>query len=324
MLPKVNLVLEKAMPLLTPLIVALGITVLSGASGFSNWIPWIFAFISFSSCLAFNLLDVKMAFSKPLPLISCMIILQVVMPALAYVVGILFLHGDIYTITGVVLTFIIPTGVVTLMWVSIYGGNVGLSVVIVLTNTLLSPIIVPFVLYLFVGTKVSIDILGLFNGLLWMVAIPSVLGMTVNRMTDGKSKRLGKTLAPFTKICVMIVILINSAVVSPYFERIDANLIYTFLIVLSLACMGYLIGFFTAIGFNWNKDYVISLMYNSGMRNTGVGAALAVTYFPSATVLPVVLAIVFQQFLASVAGQISVKYFEKNVNLWNNIIRKLG
>lgn len=309
MLQTINLFFEKAMPILTPLIVLLGVTTLTGFSVFSNWVPWIFAFISFSSCLGFNLLDAKRAFSRPLPVIICMVILQLVMPALAYAAGISFFSGDVYTIAGLVLTFIIPTGVVTLMWVSIYGGNVGLTLVIVLTNTLLSPVLVPFTLKLLFGAQVSIDALGLVNGLLWMIAVPSILGIIVNRVTEGRSKVVGKKLAPFSKLGLMFVILINSAVVSPYFERVDAKLIFLFLIVFALACIGYVMGFFLAILLKWEKSSAISFMYNCGMRNTGVGAALAVTYFPPPAVLPVVLAIVFQQFLASLAGQLADNYF---------------
>ncbi|MDC3416086.1 bile acid:sodium symporter family protein [Aquibacillus salsiterrae] len=318
MLQKTNQFLEKAMPFLIPGIVVLGITIFSGVSSISHWVQWIFAFISFSSCLGFKLSELKRAVSKPLPVFTCFLILQLVMPAIAYVAGIVFFPGDDLTITGLVLTFTIPTGVVTLMWASIYGGNIGLSLLIVLANTLMSPILVPFTLELLMGAKVSIDVYGLVLGLLKMIVIPSILGVIVNRTLNERSRSLSKVLAPFSKISVMTVILINSAVVSPFFQDVNPRLLFLFLIVFGLGCTGYLLGFFISVLFKWEKGYMISIMYNSGMRNTGVGAALAVTYFAPATALPIVLAIIFQQFIASIAGQLVKKYYvsdEKDIRL---------
>lgn len=311
MLQSVNYVLEKTMPFLIPVIVIMGVTVFSSLSTLSHWVQWTFAFISFSSCLSFKLNEVKHAISKPLPAIICITILQFVMPVLAFTVGQVFFIEDIYTVAGLVLMFTIPTGVVTLMWVSIYGGRVGLSLVIVLVHTLLSPLLVPFTLNMLIGAQVTIDVPGLMHGLLWMIVIPSVLGMMVNHFTKGKSKRLGKRLAPVSKLCIMFVILINSAVVSPYFEVITGKIVTIFLLVFALACVGYFIGFLVPISLKWERSTAISVMYNSGMRNTGVGAALAVTYFPPATALPVVLAVLFQQFLASFSGQLADKYFTR-------------
>ncbi|WP_077622508.1 bile acid:sodium symporter family protein [Sediminibacillus massiliensis] len=315
MLQSMNYFLEKKMPLFIPLIVILGVTVLSGLSAFSHWVQWIFAFISFSSCLSFNLNEVKSTVAKPLPVLVSLIILQLIMPSMAFAAGHLFFAGDIYTITGLILMFTIPTGVITLMWSSIYGGKVGLTLVTVLIGTLLSPLLVPLTLDILIGAQVAIDIVGLIQGLLWMIVIPSLLGMMVNRITKGESKALGKKLAPFSKLSMMLVILINSAVVAPYFEQINGKVVVIFLLVFALACTGYLIGFFTPVMLKWDKSIAVSLMYTSGMRNTGVGAALAVTYFPPATALPVVLAVLFQQFLASFSGQFAERYLssEKSV-----------
>lgn len=299
------------MPYLIPVLVVLGITVLSGMEVLAHWVKWVFAFISFSSCLSFRLNEVKTALSRPLPIIVCLVILQLLMPVLAFAAGHLFFAGDIYTIAGLVLMFTIPAGVVTLMWTSIHSGRVGLTLVIVLLNTLLSPLLVPLTLELLIGTRVTIDTFGLMNGLLWMIAIPSLLGMAVNHKAGGKANLLGKKLAPFTKLCVMFVVLINSAVVAPYFEQVNREVVFLFLLVFALACTGYVIGWFLPVRLNWDRSTVISLMYSSGMRNTGVGAALAVTYFPPATALPVVLAILFQQFLASFSGQLANKYFSR-------------
>ncbi|MFC0472087.1 bile acid:sodium symporter family protein [Halalkalibacter kiskunsagensis] len=311
MLHRLNAFLQYWLPYLTPVTVVLGVTILSGASSFSYLVQWIFAFISFSSCLMLKLQDVKKTISHPLPIIVCLFILQLVIPLLAFGLGTSFFNGDVYTITGLVLAFSIPTGVITLMWVSIFKGNTAVTLAIVLCNTMLSPILVPFTLNILLGAKVTMDASGLMLGLLWMVVVPSLLGLCVNQVIKEKSIKLGTTLAPFSKICMLLVILLNSAVVSPYFKQVNVKIVMIGLLVFMIACFGYVIGLLVARMFRWEKDVAISLAFNSGMRNSGVGSALAITFFPPAVAFPIVIAIVFQQFLASVAGRLAHKYFDR-------------
>jgi predicted Na+-dependent transporter len=315
LLQRLNAFLQKWLPYLTPASVVLGVTILSGVSSFSFLVQWIFAFISFSSCLMLKLQDLKKAISHPLPIVVCLVILQVVIPLLAYGLGTLFFNGDVYTITGLVLAFSIPTGVITLMWVSIFKGNTAITLAIVLCNTMLSPLLVPFTLDVLLGAKVSMDAFGLMLGLFWMVVVPSLLGLCVNQIIKEKSIKLGATLAPFSKISMLLVILLNSAVVSPYFKQLNFKIVMIGLLVFSIACFGYVIGLFVGRLLKWEKDVAISLAFNSGMRNTGVGSALAITFFPPAVAFPIVIAIIFQQFLASVAGRLAHNYFNKIENI---------
>src|SRR6185312_10783700 len=100
-------------------------------------------------------------------------------------------------------------------------------------------------------------------------------------------------------------------VVSPFFKQMNGKTMILAVTVFLMACIAYLAGFIIAKLFKWDDQVAISLMYNSGMRNTGVGAALAVTYFPAAVAFPTITAVLFQQFLASMAGKLITIYMEK-------------
>ncbi|MDG5787228.1 bile acid:sodium symporter family protein [Evansella sp. AB-P1] len=318
MLQKLNAFLQKWMPIITPTTVVLGVTVFTFVQTYSFLVTWIFAFISFASCLGLNIKEIKKAMSKPLQIVACIALIQVLIPAVAFGAGHLFFSGDPDTITGLLLAFIIPTGVVSLMWVSIYNGNRALTLSIVLVNTMISPIVVPLTLSLLVGNQVQMDTFGLMSGLFWMIVAPSILGIIITKVIGENTKKVSSTLAPFSKLGVIFVILINAAVVSPYFTSIDGRVILIGTIVFFIACGGYLIGLITARIFGWDKAVAISFMFNSGMRNNGAGAALAVTYFPPSVAFPIVLAILFQQFLASVSGKIAHYYF---TNLEEKVVR---
>nr|WP_281419778.1 bile acid:sodium symporter family protein [Evansella tamaricis] len=297
------------MLLIAPSAVILGVTIFSWLSSYSYLVKWVFAFISFVSCLGLNIRSIRKAVMRPFPIIVCLVLLQLIMPSLAYGIANVFFANDPYIIMGFVLAYIIPTGVVSLMWVSTYNGNRALTLTIVLINTLLSPLLVPYLLHFFIGTQVSMDTYGLMIGLFWMIVAPSILGVLVTRFLKEKINKTASFLSPFSKFALIFVILVNGAVVAPYFRSFDGTVILIAVLVFIIACIGFIMGFFTARIFKWEKGVVLSIMYNTGMRNNGAGAALAVAFFPPSAAFPIVTAILFQQFLASIFGRLANYYF---------------
>ncbi|TSB45228.1 bile acid:sodium symporter family protein [Alkalicoccobacillus porphyridii] len=311
MLDTLNRFLERALPILTPMGVITGVMLSTFFSSYVFLVPFIFAFITFASSLAISPKDMKNIVHYPAPILTSMVIIQVIMPLLAFGLGHAFFAGNVETIAGLVLAFTIPTGVVTLMWVSIYNGSRSLTLAIILINTLISPFIVPLTLSILIGGQISLDTWGVMSGLIMMVILPSALGILVNHLRKGNIIRMSKTLAPLAKLSLLTVIMLNGSIVAPYLTSIDATVITIFFVVLTLAITSYLIGFFGSRRLGFASDISISVMFNSGMRNIGVGAAIAVVYFPPAVSLPVILGTLFQQVLAALFGKFISRKLQK-------------
>nr|WP_203555445.1 bile acid:sodium symporter family protein [Bacillus sp. B15-48] len=298
------------MPIITPSSVIIGVLFANLLVDFTYLIPWIFAFITFSGSLRSSLNSFKETLKHPLPLFMILIILHFLMPVWAWAVGHLVFSGDDLTITGVVLAMAIPTGISSLIWVTIYRGNIALTLAIILVDTLLSPIIVPLTLSLLIGGRVEMDVLSMMNGLFWMVVLPSILGLIMNHVTKGKAKeQLSPRLAPFSKIGLGVVVMINGAAVAPYLSNVDIKLVLITCTVFFLALTGYLFSFFAAKLIIGDRETVIALTFTGGMRNISAGAVLAVAYFPPAVAVPVVIGMLFQQILASIYGFMIDRYF---------------
>jgi bile acid:Na+ symporter, BASS family len=308
------------MPLITPVGVLTGVLFSVHLKEFSYLIPWIFAFMTFAGSLGSNFRSLKEVIVHPFPIIIAMAILHVLMPIWAWGVGHIAFSGDIFTITGLVLGMVIPTGVTSFMWVAIYKGNIPLVLSIILIDTLLSPIIVPFSLSLFIGGKIEMDFFNIMKGLLGMVVIPSLIGMYLNQVTKGRIKdQLGTRLAPFSKISIGFVVMLNGAVVAPYLKHIDLKLVGITLTVFMIALTGYLFSFIIGRFINGGRDTVISLTFTGGMRNISAGAVIAITYFPAAVAVPVVVGMLFQQILASLNGYFLNRYYNKKVERQESI-----
>lgn len=308
MIQRLNRLLQKLMPYLTPAAVVLGVIFARWLEPLVFLVPWIFAVMTFAGSLGSNFTDLKNVLRHPFGLIICLLVLHILMPVIALGTGALFFSGDVNTTSGLVLSFVIPTGITSLIWVSIYKGNVVLTLSIILVDTMLAPFIVPVVMKLLVGNAVEMDALSIMMGLLWMIVIPSLLGMCVNQWGKREwTERLERSLAPTTKLGIASVVMINSSAVAPYLKEMNGKLAATALTVFLLAVLAYTLGFWSAKLANLENESILSLTFNSGMRNISGGAVIAITYFPAAAAVPVIVGMLFQQVLASFAG----KFFEK-------------
>lgn len=303
MLATINRQLEKWLPLLTPLSVITGLLASNVFSHFTSWVPWVFAFMTFAGSLSMNLKDLQRVVLHPLPIIVFMISQHLVMPLIAWGAGHLAFGDSPLTITGLLLVLCIPTGIVSFMWVSIYKGHTALTLSMILIDTMLSPFIVPFTLSLLVGAKVQMDPIGMLTQLVWMVVVPSVLGMLLNQLTRGKVKTtVSPKLAPFSKIGLITVIMINSSFIAPYMTVWNLDVLYIALVCVFVVSLGYWFGLAMAKLLRLGRDMTVSMVFNSGMRNNSAGAVLAITFFPPAVALPTIIGMLCQQMLASLFG----------------------
>ena len=254
----------------------------------------------------------KQAVLNPLPLVLVIFILHIFLPLWALGIGHLAFSGDPFTITGLVLAMAIPTGVTSFVWVSIYKGNIALTLAIILIDTMLSPFVVPLTMSLLVGGNIEMDIIGMTQGLLMMIVIPSIIGMTLNQVSKEKVvSSLRARLSPFAKIGMGLVVMLNGAVVAPYLLDFNLKLLGIAIVVFFIAFSGYLFSFFAGRLFKQDKETVIAMMFSGGMRNISAGAVLAISYFPPAVAVPVVLGMLFQQTLASLYGFAIDRYYFK-------------
>lgn len=312
MLEKINTTLTKMMPFITPTGVITGILLSAYIQDFTFLVPWLFAFMTFEGSLSLNFNSIKAALLHPFPVFLTLGFLHILMPLIAWGIGHTVFYGDSFTITGIVLGMVIPTGITSFIWVSIHKGNVALTLAIILIDSLLSPFIVPLSLSLLVGQKVEMDVLSMMTGLLFMIVLPSVAGMTLNQLTKGSASRIWKPrLMPLSKIFLGAVVALNGSVIAPYFKQIDFKLIIIALTVLFIAVCGYYLAFLTGKILLKDRESVITITYTGGMRNISAGAVLAISYFPSLVVLPVVMGMLFQQIISSLFGTFLGKYFHK-------------
>lgn len=305
MLHTLNAFLQKWMPLVTPISVIIGVVLSPIFLPFTSWAPWIFALLTFTGSLSLNFKDLKQVARRPLPVLLALAIIHILMPLIGWSAVTLIFPDEPYTITGILILMLIPAGVVSFMWSSIYKGNLAQTLSVLLLSTLLAPLSVPFGLSFFVGTTVSIDVWAMMKGLLIMIVAPSLIGMAINQLSQGRlPARWNPVLAPLSKVCLSLVVIINGAAVAPMLLQFRAGVLPIALTVVALATGGYLLGWLLAKLLRFDQGEQVALTYCCGMRNMSAGAVIAIAYFPEQVAFPVIIGILVQQTLASTFGKL--------------------
>ncbi|MCP1146395.1 bile acid:sodium symporter family protein [Lysinibacillus endophyticus] len=311
MLDKINQYLQRMMPILTPLSLVIGVFLEDLGGHLLFLVPWLFAFMTFAGSLSMNFQGLRSFTKYPWVILITIAFLHILMPIWAYLVSSVLFHDHLLTI-GFVLSVAVPTGVTSFIWVSICKGHLPLCLSIILIDTMLSPIVIPLLSKVVVGQTIEIDTISIMLDLLWMIVLPSFAAVLLNEWTKGKiNTTVGKPLAPFQKLSLFLIVMINSSAIAPFLKNITWDIFGIIMVVLFLAASGYAMCF--VIGHFLFKDpsIVTTVVFTGGMRNIAVGVVIASTYFPAKVVMPVVFGMLFQQILASQFGRLVEKYKAK-------------
>lgn len=308
MLMNFNTWLQRWIAVLTPLSLVVGVMLHSVGEHLLFLVSWLFAFITFVAGLGMNSKEVRLVVKHPGVVLVTIAFLHILMPAWAYILSKLVFDDHLLTI-GFVLAVAVPTGVTSVIWVTISKGNLPLCLSIILVDTLLAPVIMPAILHVIVGEAIAVDTSSLILNLIWMILVPTLLGILLNELTKGKLPQvLRPKLAPFSKLSLFGIVAINGSAVAPYVKEFSWELIGIILLVFFVAASGYAAALL--IGHLIWKDVVISttIMYVGGMRNIATGVVIATTYFPAKVAMPVVFGMLFQQVLASFYSKVAGWY----------------
>jgi len=150
-------------------------------------------------------------------------------------------------------------------------------------STLLSPILTPCLTLLYARQWIPIDPANLFLSILKMVLIPIILGLLVKRFLPKFADKSGNLTPSVSVLAIMAII---ACVVALNVKNIVTMGAVILMAVILHNLLGLLSGYTIAYLFKQNKKNCRAISIEVGMQNSGLGAALAHTYFSPATALP--------------------------------------
>ncbi|MGQ9779664.1 MAG: bile acid:sodium symporter family protein [Bacillota bacterium] len=298
-LARMNHVLERRMFLVVLSGVALGWTN-PGMTVFKPVIPFLFGYMTFATALGVSWRNVLEVAGAPGPVLYLLGLVHLVMPSLSFGLGHLALGAGSPYAAGLVLAACIPMAVTSVIWSGIMGGETSLSLTAVTIDSLLSPLVVPASVWFFLGRAVRMEVGDLFRGLLWMIVLPTVLGLTYHDLSKGRAgSRFGSLLGLSSKLALTIVVATNLAVARGTIAALERAVMPVLLLICVQTPLGFVLGWAAGRIMGYRAPRVLAFAFGAGLRNISAGAALAVGYFPPAVGLPVVLAFLLQQPVAA-------------------------
>ena len=297
--------LQSHMTVCVPLCVALGVLLPQIFGPVTAAGPIMFAIMTFQGSLNNTFHQLMNVFRHPLHLLIILGVIMVLMPGLAYACAMALFGDNMDLVTGIVLEYSVPIGVVSFMWVGMYRGDTSLGLAAILVSTVISPFSIPATLSLLLGATVHIDAIGMVVDMIFMIALPALAGMAVNELTRGWGhEKLSPAISPACRVLMLLNITANSTKMSAYVLNMNLQRLEVAGFILVFATCGFLIGLAVARLLHGSQSLLVTMSFDCGLRNISSGATLAAQYFPGEAVFPVMCGTIFQQVLAATFGHI--------------------
>lgn len=274
----------------------------------------LFAYMTFVTSLGTSFKNFVKVLGKPWVPLWALLLIHIVTPLTAWILGNLFYANSSQTKLGLLVGAAIPVGVTSVIWTALTQGNIPISLVAVTLDTLIVPVLLPVYYKMIVDQLVLINYTSLVTQLLLMVTIPSIAGMLSYDWTGGKTVSFAKGVGGVTsKLSLFIVIVFNASLVAPGFSW-SLDIVQMMGVAFIMVVSGYLLGYVGSLCIpKSSRDIQMTMIYCVGLRNISCGLVIAITYFPPAVAVPIILCMLFQQPIAAMIP-IIFKHFDEQKN----------
>jgi BASS family bile acid:Na+ symporter len=260
----------------------LGFFVPDAFTGLKGYIQIFLGIVMFGMGLTLSSADFREVFCRPLDVAIGVVGHYLIMPLLAFGLALLLqLPPDIAV--GVILVGCCPSGTASNVMTLLAKGDVALGVSIASVSTLIAPLATPAMISLLAGHWMNIDAGSLIKDILMVVIIPIVLGVIVKALFRRQAEASVKALPLVSTIAIVLIVAI---VVAGSKSRILETGPLIFAVVILHNGLGYLLGFWFAKLFGMNLAKRKAVTLETGMQNSGLGAALAAAHFNPVAAVP--------------------------------------
>ena len=237
----------------------------------------------------------------------------IIIPLLAYLLGILMLPDQPEMIAGLALASLLPTSGMTISWTMIFKGNVPAAIKMTAVGLITGSLLAPWYLLFMVGKMVPINVTQLFITISVIVFLPLVLGnltfkLLMKRMEPKEFQSAVKPLLPSFSMWAMLLIIFSSISMKARMIVSQPDLIITgFIVLLLFYILNFIISTVAGRVF-FDKGDAIALVYGTVMRNLSISLGVALAAFGVKAGLIVTLAFIIQVQTAAWYGKLNERY----------------
>lgn len=269
---------------------------------FKPWIVFALGVVIFSIGVHTPFSSLIQPFTKPGGVLALVLLRYGLMPCAAYVIANSLALTTTETI-GLLVLGTAPGGAAANVMAYLAKANVGLTVLLTVGSTLLSPLITPALIYLFLHQVIHIDASTMAVHIGLIIFAPISLGLLCAHYHLPLIEHIKKGL-PF---CAMLMIaMIVACVVARNQAAIlqfPGKLLFA---VLILNGVGYIVGATAAYLLGWDRASILATMFDYGMFDGAVAIIICTLYFSNDTAL----AAVYMGVVQNITGPILIRYWK--------------
>ncbi|MGD8190482.1 bile acid:sodium symporter family protein [Brevibacillus ginsengisoli] len=259
--------------------------------------------VMFGMGLTLSSADFREVFRRPMDVAIGVVGHYLIMPMLAFGLAIaLDLPPDIAV--GVILVGCCPSGTASNVMTFLAKGDVALGVSIASVSTLIAPLATPGIISLLAHKWMDINASSLFVDIMKVVIIPIILGVVVKALFKKQAEASTKALPLVSTIAIVLIVAIVVAVNKGKILETGPMI---FAVVILHNCLGFLLGYLFAKLFKMNLAKRKAVTLETGMQNSGLGAALAAAHFNPIAAVPSAIFSVWH----NISGSILATWFSK-------------
>lgn len=270
---------------------------------FGKHIPYLLGFIMLGMGLTMSAKDFKVVLSRPKDVAAGIILRYLIMPLVAWGIAKSFDLSPALA-AGLILVGCCPSGTASNVMTFIAKGDTALSVSVSSLNTILAPILTPFLFLMFAGTVVPIDPMLLLLDIVKIVLLPILLGMALRMIFPKQVTAYQPIIPAFSVLAIVITV---GVVVALNAAKLSAVAIIALLAVALHNALGLGLGYFSARLLNMSEPKARAISYEIGMENSGLAVALALAHLDPIAAIPGAIFSVWHNFSGSLLASYWVK-----------------
>jgi BASS family bile acid:Na+ symporter len=179
---------------------------------------------------------------------------------------------------GVILVGAAPGGVASNVMTYLARGDVALSVTMTACSTIMSPVLTPAAMKLLAGRYVPIRFGEMMVSILYMIILPIVAGLIVNRVFRASRRWLERALPLVSMAGICFIIAIITSLSRNELLSVGPAL---FAAVVLHNGIGYLLGYWGARLLGENDTAARTISIEVGLQNAGMASGLAISVLKS-------------------------------------------
>lgn len=247
--------------------------------------------------------DFKLVLSRPKDVCYGVLLRYLIMPGVAWAVT-KILALDPALAAGVLLVGCCPSGTASNVMTFIAKGDTALSITVSSINTLLSPLLTPFLFLLLSGAMIPVDAAALLLDIFKIVVVPILAGMMIRFWANRWVEQLQPVIPAISVLAIVVTV---SAVVALNAAKIAGVAVIALLAVGLHNLFGLLLGYWSSLSLGMSETKARAISFEIGMENSGLAVALALVHLDPLAAVPGAIFSVWHNFSGSLLASYWVR-----------------